>query len=73
MWLLIAEFAYNNSVHLVTLITPFKAYHEADPNRLKWPGMPLGKGELLIGRGFAAYVLNLQAKCRRKILASNAY
>ena len=35
--------------------------------------MPLGEGELPIGKGFAAYVLNLQAEYYRKILASNAY
>ena len=35
--------------------------------------MPLGEGKLPIGKRFTAYVLNLQAECYRKILASNAY
>lgn len=72
-WLPIAEFAYNDSVHATTGITPFRAYHGADPRAPNWPGMPLGEGESPLGKGLAAHVIALQAECRRKIIAANAY
>ena len=59
MQLLIIKFVYNNSIHLVTLITLFKAYYRVDLNKPKQPRMPLSKGELLISKGFTAYILNL--------------
>ena len=73
MQLLIIKFVYNNSIYLVTLITLFKAYYKADLNKPKQLKIPLSKRELLISKEFTAYILNLQAKYYRKILASNAY
>jgi len=73
MWLPVAEFAYNDSVHSVTSITPFRAYHGIDPTSPDWPEMPLGEGEAPMGKGLAARVLQLQAECKRKIIASNTY
>jgi len=73
IWLPVAEFAYNDSKHSTTTVTPFRAYHGADPRAPDWPGMPLGGGESHLGNNLAAKVLALQAECRRKIEAANKY
>jgi len=72
-WLPIAEFAYNDSAHATTGITPFKAYYGADPRAPDWPGEPLGEGDSPLATGIAARVLALQSECKRKIEAANAY
>lgn len=73
VWLPVAEFAYNDSLHATIGTTPFGAYHGADPRAPDWPGMPLGKGESPLAAGMAAKMLALQSECRRKIQAANAY
>jgi len=72
-WLSIAEYAYNDSVHSVTGITPFRAYTGLDPRGPGWPDRALGDGESPLAHGAAAKVLSLQQECRTKILAAQAY
>jgi hypothetical protein len=73
IWLPIAEFAYNDSLHATTGTTPFRAYHGVDPRGPDWPGMPLGSGESHLANGVAARVLALQSECRRRIIVANEY
>jgi len=73
LWLPVAEFAYNDSQHSTTGLTPFQSYHGAHPRAPDWPGMPLGEGDSQLGNYLAARVLSLQAECKRKIEASNRY
>jgi hypothetical protein len=73
LWISIAEFAYNDSVHATTGITPFKANLGRDPRSANWPSMALGEGESPLAEGVAARILSLQAECKRKIVAANAY
>lgn len=73
LWISIAEFAYNDSIHATTGTTPFRAYHGLDPRSANWPNQPLGEGESPLGLEVATKVLSLQAECKRKIIAANAY
>jgi hypothetical protein len=73
LWISIAEFAYNDSVHATTGVTPFRANHGMNPRSANWPTMALGEGESPLAEGMAAKVINLQSECKRKIIAANAY
>jgi hypothetical protein len=73
LWISIAEFAYNDSVHATTGITPFRANQGMDPRSANWPTMALGEGESPMAEDLASKVLSLQAECKRKIIAANAY
>jgi hypothetical protein len=73
LWISIAEFAYNDSIHATTGITPFRANHGTDPRSANWPTMALGEGESPMAEDLASKVLSLQAECKRKIIAANAY
>jgi hypothetical protein len=72
-WISIAEFAYNDSVHATTGTTPFRANLGVDPRSANWPTMALGEGESPMAEDLASKVLSLQAECKRKIIAVNAY
>jgi hypothetical protein len=73
LWISIAEFAYNDSAHATTGITPFRANQGMDPRSANWPTMALGEGESPMAEDLASKVLSLQAECKRKIIAANAY
>jgi hypothetical protein len=69
----IGEFAYNNSVHSTTGVTPFRAYYRMNPHSADWPEMALGVGESHMAHQVAAKVIELQQECRKKIEVANAY
>lgn len=73
LWMSIAEFAYNDSLHATIGTTPFLANHGVAPRGADWPSIPLGQGESPLGRQIATRVLSLQQECKRKIIAANAY
>jgi hypothetical protein len=73
LWISIAEFAYNDSVHATTGVTPFRANLGRNPRSANWPTMALGEGESPLGESMAAKLLLLQTECKKKIIAANAY
>jgi hypothetical protein len=73
LWISVAEFAYNDSVHATTGVTPFRANHGTNPRSANWPTMALGEGESPLAESMAGKVLSLQSECKRKIIAANAY
>ena len=72
-WLPLAEFAYNDSTHATTRMTPFQANTGLDPRRADWPDLGLGKGEAPLGHQVAAKVIALQRICRQNIESANTY
>jgi hypothetical protein len=73
IWISVAEFAYNDSLHATIRTTPFQANYGIAPRGADWPSMPLGQGESPLGLQVATKVLALQRECKKKILAANAY
>jgi transposase InsO family protein len=73
VWISIGEFAYNDSVHSTTGVTPFRAYYGMNPRSADWPEMALGVGESPMAHQVAAKVIELQQECRKKIEVANAY
>jgi len=73
IWISVAEFAYNDSLHATIRTTPFQANYGMAPRGADWPSMPLGQGESPLGLQVATKVLALQRECKKKILAANAY
>jgi hypothetical protein len=73
LWILVAEFAYNDSVHATIGKTSFQANLGTNPRSAEWPIMGLGEGEVLMAVDLAERVLSLQAECKKKIEAANAY
>ena len=72
-WLSCAEFAYNDSVHRSTGLTPFRAYTGMDPRGPDWPEKPLNNHEAPYGAALAARVISLQAEIKRKLEAAQEY
>jgi hypothetical protein len=73
LWISVGEYAYNDSMHSTTGVTPFQAYYGRHPRSADWPDMALGEGESPMGARLAEKVIELQQECRRKIKAANAY
>lgn len=73
LWISVAEFAYNDSLHATIKTTPFQAYHGMPPRCADWPSMPLGEGESPLGRRMASRVIELQKECKARILRANGY
>lgn len=73
LWISVAEFAYNDSVHSTTKVTPFQAYHGQDPRGTNWPISSLTNGEAPLAKEIAARVISLQQVCKMNILKSNKY
>ena len=71
--ILVAEFAYNNSIYATTETTPFCAYYSVDPYRANQPSIAYSNRESPLGRQVALKVISIQHKCRKKILTTNAY
>lgn len=72
-WLPLAEFAYNDSTHATTKMSPFQANTGLDPRRADWPDLGLGEGESPLGHEMAAKVISLQRICKQNIESANAY
>jgi len=71
LWVSVAEFAYNDSIHATTKTTPFRAYHGMNPRSADWPNMALGGGESPMGLELASKVLSTQRECRNQIELAN--
>jgi len=72
-WLPTAEFAYNDSAHESTGITPFFAYTASHPRGGEWPKLAQTDGKAPLGKGLAAKVIALQEEMRRKLKVARCY
>lgn len=73
LWISLAEYAYNDSVHSTTGMTPFFACYGFHPQGADWPDRSLGDGESPKGLQMATKLIEVRAECARKIKAANKY
>lgn len=73
LWISLAEFAYNDSVHSTTKQTPFIACYGFTPQGADWPEKALGDGESPRGFKMAERLIEIRSTCARKIQAANEY
>lgn len=73
LWISIAEFAYNDSVHATTKTTPFRANQGIDPIVPEWPFSTPPGSDAPAARDVATRVVELQQECKKKIELARAY
>lgn len=73
LWIAVAEFAYNDSVHATTKATPFQSYYGIHPRAAEWPPHPMGTGEVPLAKEIAALTVAMQRACKENILKANKY
>jgi hypothetical protein len=73
LWISVAEFAYNDSLHATIRQTPFQANLRLDPRSANWPKQPLSEGESPLGKEKAEQIHAIQQDCRENIRRANQY
>jgi hypothetical protein len=72
IWLNTAEFAYNDSVHASTGVTPFVAYTGRHPRGGEWP-LTAPKRDMPDHKHFIAKMIEIQKYVRAKLTQAQAY
>ena len=73
LWISIAEYAYNDSIHSTTGITPFQACTGSSPRSADWPNQGQSGGENPLAYKTAAKVIELQKICKANIEKAQEY
>jgi hypothetical protein len=72
IWLNTAEFAYNDSIHASTGLTPFVAYTGRHPRGGEWPYAAPERGDP-DQKGFIAKMIEIQKYIRAKLTQAQDY
>jgi hypothetical protein len=73
LWISIAEFAYNDSMHATTKTTPFQACQGMNPRGTDWPIVARDGKEAPLAKELATRVVSLQKTCKENIERANEY
>lgn len=73
LWISVGEYAYNDSIHATTGVTPFQAYYGMHPRSADWPKQAQSGGETPIAYRTATRILELQRECKEKIRKAQEY
>ncbi|USP74003.1 retrotransposon nucleocapsid protein [Curvularia clavata] len=73
LWISVGEYAYNDSVHSTTKVTPFQACNGIHPRGAEWPKDAQTGGENPLAASTASRIIEIQQECKNNILKAQEY